>query len=295
MGTQPFKSRGDAVVPSPYPRTGLQMAYFRTWHDRVADPTKPNCFGDIPEEVDVAFVFPDFTPPENPFWATLREEYVPALHERDTLVVRTTDIGALLDPAFPDTPGGHRALAEKLVGDLVHEHGLDGLDIDMENRLEPAQAERAAAVFHELSHLVGKESGTPTLLIYDTNLGGDQQVFRDTAELYDYVLLQAYGRDPGTLQPTWDTFAPLIPSERYLIGFSFYEEFDLNRWDDTSEPFEDSRAVAYADWQPDGATKGGVFSYAIDRDGAPFLDDEITATDYPWTRKLSERLRAPQH
>lgn len=278
------------MVASPYPRTDLQMAYFRTWHDRVADPTKPNCFGDIPAEIDVAFVFPDFTPPENPFWRILREEYVPALHAQGTAVVRTIDIGSLLDPAFPDSPSGHRALAEKLVGDHVHAHGLDGLDVDMESLLAPAAAERAAAVFHELSRLVGKESGTDSLLIYDTNLGGDQPVFRDTAELYDYVLIQAYGRRLETLQPTWDTFATLIPAERYLIGFSFYEEFDLNRWDDTSEPFEDSRALAYAQWQPEGATKAGVFSYAIDRDGVAFLDDEITTTDYSWTRRLSQHL-----
>lgn len=277
---------------SPFPRTGLQMAYFRTWHDRIADPTKPNCFGDIPSEVDVAFVFPDFTPPENPFWEVLREEYVPALHERGTALVRTADIGSLLDPAFPDTPSGHRALAEKLVEELVHAQGLDGLDIDMENRLAPADAERAAHVFHELSRLVGRGSGTDSLLIYDTNLGGDQPVFRATADLYDYVLVQAYGRKLETLQPTWDTFAPLIPAERYLIGFSFYEEFDLNRWDDTSEPFEDSRALAYAQWQPEGETKAGVFSYAIDRDGVAFLDDEITQTDYAWTRRLSQHLRA---
>ena len=277
---------------SPYPRTDLQMAYFRTWHDRVADPSKPNCFGDIPAEVDVAFVFPDFTPPENPFWTVLREDYVPALHERGTTVVRTADIGSLLDPDFPDTPSGHRGLAEKLVGELVHEHGLDGLDIDMENRLEPAAAERAANVFHELSRLIGKESGTDSLLIYDTNLGGDQPVFSATAELYDYVLVQAYGRKLETLQPTWDTFAPLIPAERYLIGFSFYEEFDLNRWDDTSEPFADSRALAYARWQPEGETKAGVFSYGIDRDGVAFLDDEITTTEYSWTRRLSQHLRA---
>src|SRR5690606_1885333 len=79
---------------------------------------------------------------------------------------------------------------------------------------------------------------------------------------------------------------------QYLIGFSFYEEYDLNRWDDTSEPFEDSRAVAYVDWQPEGATKGGVFSYASDRDGVPFLDDTITATDYSWTQRLGARLDA---
>lgn len=282
------------MTTSPYPRTGLQMAYYRTWHDRVTDPDRPGSFVDIPAEVDVAFVFPDFTPPESAFWSTLREEYVPRLHDQGTAVARTTDISALLNPDFPDTASGNRALAEHLVEELVHAHGLDGLDIDMETRLEPAQAERATAVFHELSRLVGKESGTDTLLIYDTNLGGDQPVFRDTADLYDYVLVQSYGRDVQTLQPTWESFAPHIPAERYLIGFSFYEEFDLNRWDDTSEPFDQSRAAAFTDWQPTGATKAGVFSYAIDRDGVAFLDDEISPTDYPWTRRISERLAAQQ-
>ena len=282
------------MVTSPRHRTGLQMAYFRTWHDRVADPATPNRFADVPAEVDVVFVFPDFTPPENPFWETLREEYVPELHAKDTAVVRTGDIGLLLDPAFPDTPPGHRDLAEHLVEDLVLAQDLDGLDIDMERRLEPADAARAAAVFHELSRHLGPVSGTERLLMYDTNLGGDEVVFRDSAEVFDHVLVQSYGRDPRTLQGTWETFAGQIDPAQYLVGFSFYEEFDLNRWDDTSEPFEESRAAAFTRWQPEGATKGGVFSYAVDRDGVRFLDDAITRTDYPWTRRIADRLRAEQ-
>ncbi|WP_246954636.1 hypothetical protein [Brachybacterium sp. Marseille-Q7125] len=280
------------MVTSPRHRTGLQMAYFRTWHDEACDPAKPNRFGDIPADVDVAFVFPDFTPPQNRFWSVLREEYVPELHERGTAVVRTCDIGLLLDEDFPDTDAGHRALAQKLIEELVLEHGLDGLDVDMERRLEPVQAARAAGVFHALSEQLGPRSGTEQLLIYDTNLGGDEQVFRETASAFDYVLVQSYGRGVDTLQGTWESFAGQIDPAQYLIGFSFYEEFDLNRWDDTSEPFESSRAAAFTDWQMDGATKGGVFSYAIDRDGVAFLDDEITRTDYTWTRRIGERLRA---
>lgn len=280
------------MVTSPRHRTGLQMAYFRTWHDRVADPTTPNRFADVPAEIDVVFVFPDFTPPENPFWDTLREEYVPELHDQDTAVVRTGDIGLLLDPAFPDTPSGHRGLAEHLVEDLVLAQDLDGLDIDMERRLDPADAARATAVFHELSRHLGPVSGGERLLMYDTNLGGDEAVFRDSAAVFDHVLVQSYGRDPGTLQGTWETFAGQIDPAQYLVGFSFYEEFDLNRWDDTSEPFEDSRAAAFTRWQPEGAAKGGVFSYAVDRDGVRFLDDAITRTDYPWTRRIAALLRA---
>lgn len=276
------------------PTTRLQFAYFRTWHDRAADPEKPNSFADIPQCVDLAFVFPDFTPPENHFWQVLREEYVPMLHERGTALVHTGDIGLLLDPAFPNTPQGNRDLAEHLVESKVLAYGLDGLDIDMERRLSSADAERATEVFHELSRLIGKASGdeADTMLIYDTNLGGDEPVFAQSADWFDFVLEQAYGRSIDTLQPCWDTFAPHIPAERFLIGFSFYEEFDLNRWDDTSEPFEDSRAAANVDWQPEGATKGGVFSYAIDRDNVRFLDDEIRRADYSITRQVAERLRA---
>src|SRR5690606_10078278 len=161
--------------------------------------------------------------------------YVPALHERDTSVVRTGDIGLLLDPEFPDTASGHRALAEKLVKELVLDAGLDGLDIDMERSLDPEDSARAAAVFHELARHLGPVSGTERLLMYDTNLGGDERVFRDSATVFDHVLVQSYGRDPGTLQGTWESFAEQIEPAQYLIGFSFYEEYDLNRWEDTSE------------------------------------------------------------
>lgn len=95
----------------------------------------------------------------------------------------------------------------------------------------------------------------------------------------------------ASLQSTWDAHAPSIDSEQYLIGFSFYEENDdWNEWNDTSEPFEESRAVAFADWQPDGVAKGGIFSYAVDRDGAAFKDDEIHHTTYEWSKRLKHRM-----
>lgn len=153
------------------------------------------------------------------------------------------DVGRILDPAFPDSPAGHRANAEHLVETVVRAHGLDGLDVDMERRLTPAQADRAAAVFAELGRHLGRASGNGSLLIYDTNLDGDEPVFAASAALFDYVLEQSYGRDPLGLEATWATFAPHIPPSRYLIGFSYDEEFDRNLWDDASEPFEDSRAV----------------------------------------------------
>ena len=269
----------------------LEFAYFRTWHDRAVDPSRPNSIGEVPAEIDVLFVFPDYTPEDSPFWGTLRDEYVPTLHARGTRVVRTTDIRAVLDPQFPDTADGHRANAEHLVETLVEQHGLDGLDIDMERTLTEAENARAVGVFRELSRLIGPLSGTGRLFIYDTNRDGDVPLLGAVADGIDYVLVQSYGRSPSSLQATWDTFAPHIDPEQYLIGFSFYEENDdWNEWNDTSEPFEESRAVAFADWQPAGASKGGVFSYAVDRDGVAFKDDTISHTTYGWSIRLKERM-----
>lgn len=270
----------------------LQFAYFRTWHDRAVDPTRPNSIGDIPAEVDAVFVFPDYTPDDSSFWDVLREEYVPTLHSRGTRVVRTVDIRAVLDPHFPDTPEGHRANAEHLVTSLVEAHGLDGLDIDMERDLGEAETARAVGVFRELSCLIGPLSGTGRLFVYDTNRDGEVPLFVATADCVDHVLVQSYGRSVSSLQGTWDTFAPHIDPARYLIGFSFYEENDdWNEWNDTSEPFEESRAAAFADWQPEGAVKAGIFSYAVDRDGVAFKDDSISLTTYDWSEALKKRMR----
>lgn len=280
----PAEEAGEMAPP-------LQFAYFRTWHDRAVDPTRPNSIGDVPAEVDVVFVFPDYTTDDSPLWDVLRDEYVPALHARGTRVVRTVDIRSVLDPQFPDTPEGHRANAEHLVASLVEAHGLDGLDIDMERTLTETETARAVGVFRELSRLIGPLSGTGRLFIYDTNRDGDVPLFAATADCVDHVLVQSYGRSIASLQGTWDTFAPHIDPEQYLIGFSFYEENDdWNEWDDTSEPFEESRAVAFADWQPEGAIKGGIFSYAVDRDGVAFKDDSISLTTYEWSKALKQRM-----
>lgn len=287
----PVRARGDGADGLGEMAPPLQFAYFRTWHDRAVDPDRPNSIGDVPAEVDLVFVFPDYTPEDSPFWDVLRDQHVPTLHARGTRLVRTTDIRAVLDPRFPDTAEGHRGNAEALVEELVEAHGLDGLDIDMESDLTEEDTARAIAVFRELSQLIGPLSGTGRLFVYDTNRDGDVPLFVETADCFDHVLVQSYGRSATSLQGTWDTFAPHIAPEQYLIGFSYYEENDdWNEWDDASEPFEESRAVAFADWQPEGATKGGIFSYAVDRDGVDFKDDTISLTTYEWSRRLKARM-----
>ena len=281
------------------PMTGpLQFGYFRTWHDKAADPTRPNSIADVPREVDLVFVFPDYTPPENPFWSTLRDQYVPTLHSRGQRLVRTTDIRSVLDKRFEDNPAGHRANAEAIIEEMVEAQNLDGLDIDMESALDADQTIRAMKVFEQLATFIGPESGTDKLFIYDTNRDGEVRLFQRTAHLFDYVLLQAYGRSPSSLDSTWQTFAPFIPASKFMPGFSFYEERDGNRWNDTAEPFETSRAAAYADWQPKTAgtsgeaKKAGIFSYAIDRDWVALGDDAIKPATYDWSKRLKARMLA---
>lgn len=39
-----------------------------------------------------------------------------------------------------------------------------------------------------------------------------------------------------------------------------------------------------------GAVKGGIFSYAVDRDGVAFRDDTVSRTTYEWSRVLKHRM-----
>ncbi|WP_242069798.1 EndoS/ChiA family endoglycosidase [Paenibacillus dendritiformis] len=83
----------------------VMMAYYRTWrdvtmpHDANSTLPYPNvtAMTDIPEEIDIVSVFHYVKPgtDEQLFWDTLRDTYVPVLHERQTKVIRTIDIREL--------------------------------------------------------------------------------------------------------------------------------------------------------------------------------------------------------
>ncbi|MCX8648605.1 hypothetical protein J3U01_09340 [Bifidobacterium sp. B4107] len=55
-----------------------------------------------------------------------------------------------------------------------------------------------------------------------------------------------------------------------------------------------SRAMQYALWEPDdgadGRQKGGVFEYAVDRDGVRRGDDKLQPTTFEWTKALSAAM-----
>lgn len=269
----------------------LMMSYYRTWRDIAADIDTPNLnqnvMSELPQGVDVAFVFNSEGAEKTDYFSVLRDTYVPALHAQGTKLVRTLGTHVLLDIPVPATAAGYDQIAQDLIADYVTVDGLDGLDIDMEQDLSPAQVDHFASIVQALGSYLGPQGEDGTLLIYDTNRDGDEPVFAKVAPYISYVLVQSYGRSVGGLQTTWDSYAPHISSCQYLIGFSFYEERGAY-WGDTLEPFDTSRAASYAKWEPTGGQKGGIFSYAVDRDWKAQGDDTLTATDYPWTRALIE-------
>ncbi|UTT52714.1 EndoS/ChiA family endoglycosidase [Microbacterium maritypicum] len=278
------------------------FAYYRTWRDANAswpgsenDPENPanntQRMDDLPAGVDVAFVFNAYVSDDSGFWDVLKNEYVPNLHAQGTRVVRTVDIGVILDAPAADTPAAYAAAADEILAEYVTDDGLDGLDVDMERSLTAAQVARVTGVFRALSEHLGPQSGTDRLFIYDTNQEGTHPLTAGIAPYVSYALVQSYGRSVSGLQSTWESYAPYFDACQYLIGFSFYEERGQD-WGDTTEPFDASRAAQYADWQPTGATKAGIFSYAVDRDGKVPGDDTITESDFSWSTRLIERQDA---
>lgn len=264
---------------------GLMMTYYRTWRDVTVMGNGGTAMSDIPAGVDVAFVFPDYTPPESPYWSTLKNSYVPSLHAQGTKVVMTKDFRTLINSAYSNDATGYNQLADKLIAENVTAYNLDGLDFDIEQQISGEDLQRATGVMKALR----AKLGSGKLLILDTNQSGSNALFRNVAGDIDYLLEQSYGRSVSGLQGTWDTFAPYIPASKYLIGFSFYEENGAF-WGDTNAPFESSRAYQYAQWQPNGATKGGIFSYAVDRDWKAAGDNSVTPATFDWTKRLLQVL-----
>lgn len=263
----------------------LMAGYYRIWTDKAGNEQYgTQTMDDLPDCLDIAFAFPEGGEPDE-FYTTLNSTYAPALQARGTKVVQTIGIATLLSKSYPNTPAGYKALAEYIVKVDVTDNGLDGLDIDVEQALSGEDLQRATGVFGELSKLLGPKSGSGKLLIYDTNRTGGDALFRNVYSYLSYVLVQSYGRSVSSLQGTWNTFSPYIKSSQYMVGFSFNE--GGNTWHDTDPPMSSSHSQAYAKWQPSGATKAGLFSYAIDRDGNNPPSQPLNgASTYDWTRKL---------
>lgn len=130
----------------------IMAAYFRTWRDKATDPSvNKTSMKELPDSLDIAFVFPDYTPADNAFWDSLKTSYVPHLRERGTKVVMTADVSTLLDTSFPNTPQGYTALAAKIIAEKVTAYDLDGIDFDVERSLNTTELQRATGVLRALS------------------------------------------------------------------------------------------------------------------------------------------------
>ncbi|WP_159545448.1 endo-beta-N-acetylglucosaminidase [Streptococcus halichoeri] len=285
-------------------RGPLYAGYYRTWHDKASTGTDgkthhlENTMAEVPQEVDILFVFHDHTAPDSPFWSELKAKYVPTLHQRNTVVVQTIGVNELngragLSKSYPDSPQGHQDLAKALVQKYVTERGVDGLDIDVEHDPKQRTAqedERAIKVFKEMAKLIGKNGRDQSkLLIMDTTLSVDHNpIFKGVAADLDYLLRQYYGSQGGketkAIDADWKQYQNYIQASQFMIGFSFFEEsaakgnlwFDVNEYDpnnpEKGKDIEGTRAKTYAEWQPKtGGLKAGIFSYAIDRDGVAHI------------------------
>lgn len=230
----------------------LMMGYYRTWGDAVTDPQNYKTkMTDLPDSLDIVSIFSDYTPADNPFWSTLKTTYIPYLHARGTKVIIT---GGYFGGASTNPTG----LANWVQGIManINEYNYDGYDIDIESTATGTALQDQIACFTALSAHLGPLSGTGKLLIYDTNQNGNA-LMAAIKDKINYVFLQAYWRSVTSLSGTFNTYAPYITPNKFLVGVSFED----------GTGYAANQMPAYSQWQPTQGTKGGVFAYGIDMEG----------------------------
>lgn len=285
------------------------MVYYRAWRDvtmKGVNTSLPDdnwmSMYDIPYGIDVVNVF-SYVPPgqedlAQPFYDKLKAEYAPYLHSRGIRLVRgigydsvtngfrryVAERGGSVQDA---TDADYEAFADHLVATYMTEVGLDGLDIDMETYPSAADIAISDRVITALSTRIGPKSGDPehTMLLYDTN-GSEMGPFKDVADCFDYVAYQQYGSDSSRTADAAADYEQYIPSSRFVPGLAFPEEQDHNRWFDAAEPYESSNIHDVASYSFDHRL-GGMFLYALDRDGRTYDQDDlnhIKPSNLLWTK-----------
>lgn len=285
------------------------MVYYRAWRDvtmKGVNTSLPDdnwmSMYDIPYGIDVVNVF-SYVPPgqedlAQPFYDKLKAEYAPYLHSRGIRLVRgigydsvtngfrryVAERGGSVQDA---TDADYEAFADHLVATYMTEVGLDGLDIDMETYPSAADIAISDRVITALSTRIGPKSGDRehTMLLYDTN-GSEMGPFKDVADCFDYVAYQQYGSDSSRTADAAADYEQYIPSSRFVPGLAFPEEQDHNRWFDAAEPYESSNIHDVASYSFDHRL-GGMFLYALDRDGRTYDQDDlnhIKPSNLLWTK-----------
>ena len=124
------------------------------------------------------------------------------------------------------------------------------------------------------------------MFLYDTN-GSYTAPFKNVSDCFDYVAYQQYGSDSNRTAKAAATYEQFIDSIKFVPGLTFPEEGDMNnRWNDATEPYLDSHFYDVASYSYDH-NLGGMFVYALDRDGRTYSDDDlahIKPSNLIWTK-----------
>lgn len=287
------------------------MVYYRAWRDVTmkgvnTDLPDDNWISmyDIPYGVDVVNVF-SYVPQgqeaaAQPFYDKLKSDYAPYLHSRGIKLVRGLDYNGVMVKGFRTwiaeqgktvegaTETDYDAYADHVIETYMTSVGLDGLDIDMETYPDEADVAISDRVITSLAKRIGPKSSDPdgTMFLYDTN-GSYTAPFENVADCFDYVAYQQYGSDSTRTARAAATYEQFIDSTKFVPGLTFPEEGDMNnRWHDATEPYLDSHFYDVASYSYQN-NLGGMFVYALDRDGRTYSDDDLThikPSNLIWTK-----------
>lgn len=279
----------------------ILAAYYRSWRDAYSDPANFGHFSDLPDAVDIAMIFPNDEVQQG-FWDHLPET-VKTLMQKGIKVARTLFVDALVKPGFqlaedeaplPDfsldeTGAVERAAA--LLDRYANVDGITGIVIDVDHDLTADQAKYAAMVWDalltQLQARIGKDQA---FMVFDHDILTEfSPLFPLVAKSVLYAFVDCYGMTKAQIDQRWQDYAPYITPDKFVPGFSFYEERG-ERWHDVEKGFESSNAKKLVDWQPDAGNKGGVFAYAVDRDGVFEGQDELVPTDFAVIKAVKQRL-----
>lgn len=186
------------------------------------------------------------------------------------------------------TESDYGVYADHVIETYMTSVGLDGLDIDMETHPDAAQVAISDQVITALAKRIGPKSDNPegTMFLYDTN-GNYTAPFANVADCFDYVAYQQYGSDSNRTAKAAATYEQFIDSAKFVPGLTFPEEGDMNnRWNDATEPYLDSHFYDVASYSYEH-NLGGMFVYALDRDGRTYSDDDLThikPSNLIWTK-----------
>ncbi|RSX57242.1 endo-beta-N-acetylglucosaminidase [Bifidobacterium samirii] len=313
MGTAAYAQEGDTPVAMVQENGSGKhfMVYYRAWRDITmkgvnTDLPDDNWISmyDIPYGIDVVNVF-SYVPQgqeeaAQPFYDKLKSDYAPYLHSRGIKLVRGIDYNGVMVDGFTTwiaeqgksvetaTEADYDAYADHVIETYMTSVGLDGLDIDMETHPDESQVAISDQVIRSLSKRIGPRSGDPdgTMFLYDTN-GSYTAPFENVADCFDYIAYQQYGSDSTRTAKAAATYEQFIDSTKFVPGLTFPEEGDMNnRWYDAIEPYEESHFYDVASYSYDN-NLGGMFVYALDRDGRTYEEDDLThikPSNLIWTK-----------